>query len=171
MEEAKLENKTEESIIEEELSEERQFVTFYVGEELFGISVFQVKSIIGMTEITYVPNSLLFMKGVINLRGSVVPVIDMRIRFDLEEKDYNTFTVIIIIEVQNRNVGMIVDSVSDVVNIPESAVQKTPHYSSRIENDFIEAIGQVEDDLVIILDSSKLLTKKDFEELAISEEN
>jgi purine-binding chemotaxis protein CheW len=111
-----------------------------------------------MTPITVVPNSAIFMRGVINLRGAVVPVVDMRSRFSMVDKSYDFFTVIIIVEVHARLVGMIVDSVSDVVKLPVGSIQSTPSFNAKIETDFIEGIGQIENNLVAILDVDKILT-------------
>ncbi len=141
--------------------EDNQFVTFLINDETYGVEVLRVKEIVGMTDITPVPNTLHFMKGVINLRGAVVPVVDMRLKFGMNEKEYNSFTVIIIVEVVNRYIGMIVDSVSDVVNIPITSIQETPHFSAKIETDFIKGIGQLEEALVIILDVDKILTTEE----------
>lgn len=143
---------------DEGIEEEKQHVTFLIGEETYGIEVLKVQEIIGMTEITHVPNTASFMEGVINLRGSVVPVVDMRKKFNMEEREYDSYTVIIIVEVNNRLVGMIVDSVSDVMNIPISSIQSTPHFTTRIETDFIKGIGQVNNNLVIILDVGAILS-------------
>ncbi len=147
------------------LGEENQFVTFMIGSETYGVEVLKVKEILGMTEITHVPNSLSFMRGVINLRGAVVPVVDMRLKFQLQEKEYDTFTVIIIVEVRERLIGMIVDTVSDVASIPVSTIQNTPHFTSKIETDFIKGIGQIESLLVIILDVDKILNHEEFKKI------
>jgi len=149
----------------ERAEEENQFVTFVIGEETYGVEVLKVQEIIGMTQITHVPNAMSFMKGVINLRGSVVPVVDMRIKFSMGEREYDTFTVIIIVEVRGRMIGMIVDSVSDVVNIPVRSIQDTPHFSAKIETDFIMGIGQVEEKLVIILDVDRIMSSEEMTEL------
>ena len=138
--------------------EEVQYVTFVIGEELYGVDVTKVQEIIGMPPITVVPNSAIFMRGVINLRGAVVPVVDMRSRFSMVDKSYDFFTVIIIVEVHARLVGMIVDSVSDVVKLPVGSIQSTPSFNAKIETDFIEGIGQIENNLVAILDVDKILT-------------
>ncbi len=149
----------------EKTEEESQFVTFMIGGETYGVAVLKVQEIIGMTQITHVPNTMVFMKGVINLRGSVVPVVDMRIKFGMEERSYDAFTVIIIVEVRERMIGMIVDSVSDVIGIPVKSIQDTPHFSARIETDFISGIGQVEDKLVIILDVDRILSSEEMSEM------
>jgi len=145
--------------------EEKQHVTFLIGEETYGVEVLKVQEIIGMTQITHVPNTMTYMKGVINLRGSVVAVVDMRLKFAMQERDYDSFTVIIIVEVRDRMIGMIVDAVSDVVSIPVKGIQDTPHFSARIETDFIKGIGQVDDKLVIILDVDKILTSDELNEI------
>ncbi|MDY6935463.1 MAG: chemotaxis protein CheW [Spirochaetota bacterium] len=149
----------------EVVEEGEQHVTFTIGGETYGVEVLKVQEIIGMTDITHVPNTLEFMRGVINLRGSVVPVVDMRAKFKMEGREYDSFTVIIIVEVKERLIGMIVDSVSDVISIPLSSIQDTPHFSSRIETDFISGIGQIGEKLVIILDVDRILSEEDFEVL------
>jgi purine-binding chemotaxis protein CheW len=122
-----------------------------------------------MTQITHVPNTLPFMKGVINLRGSVVPVIDMRKKFNMAERMYNNFTVIIIVEVNERLIGMIVDSVSDVINIPLKNLQESPHFTAAIETDFIKGIGRINEKLVIILDVDRILTTHEFTQVITGE--
>ncbi len=139
--------------------EDQQFVTFLIGEETYGVEVLKVQEIIGMTDITHVPNTVSFMKGVINLRGSVVPVVDMRKKFKMEDQDYDATTVIIIVEVMDRLIGMIVDSVSDVINIEVSNIQSTPHFTAKIETDFVKGIGQVNNNLIIVLDVDKILSE------------
>ncbi|MCX7679720.1 MAG: chemotaxis protein CheW [Spirochaetes bacterium] len=154
-----------EAMRENERSAVKQYVTFMIGNEYYGVEVLKVQEIIGMTQIVYVPNSADFMKGVINLRGTVVPVVDMRKRFRMPEREYDMFTVIIIVEVKNRMIGMIVDSVSDVVEMEESEIQETPHFAVKIETDYIRGMGQVDDKLVIILDIDKILSASDLEKM------
>ncbi len=146
---------------ESQAGEEQQFVTFLIDNETYGIRVGKVKEIIGMTDITRVPNTAYFMEGVINLRGTVVPVVDMRKKFEMEKKEYDANTVIIIVEVADRLIGMIVDSVSDVLNIPINTIQTTPNFTVKIETDFINGICQVHDNLIIILDSDKILSAEE----------
>ena len=138
--------------------DENKFVTFSIGEEVYGVDVKKVQEIIGMTQITHVPNTISFIKGVINLRGAVVPVIDMRLKFKMSSRDYDAFTVIIIVEVKERLIGMIVDTVADVADIPLETIQDTPHFTSKIETHFIRGIGKTESGLVIILDVESILT-------------
>ncbi|MDA3900772.1 MAG: chemotaxis protein CheW [Spirochaetes bacterium] len=146
-------------------NEANQYVTFLISGESYGVEVLCVKEILGMTDVTPVPNTLSFMKGVINLRGEVVPVVDMRIKFGMSEKEYDAFTVIIIVEVKRRLIGMIVDAVSDVADIPIDSIQNTPHFTTKIETDFIKGIGQLAEQLIIILDVDKILTTDEFQKL------
>ncbi|MGL4369778.1 MAG: chemotaxis protein CheW [Spirochaetota bacterium] len=159
-------NKAEKNKSEEEV---RQYVTFSIGLEIYGVDVRRVQEIIGMTQITPVPNTVSFMKGVINLRGSVVPVIDMRKKFRMEAKEYDSFTVIIIVEVKERLIGMIVDTVSDVADIPIGNIQDTPHFTSKIDTNFIEGIGQVDNSLIIILDVESILTAEEMNSIDMEE--
>lgn len=140
------------------VQQDKQYVTFVIAEENYGVEVLKVQEIIGMTEIVYVPNSPDFMKGVINLRGSVVPVVDMRKRFLMDERAYDMFTVIIIVEVKKMLVGMIVDSVSDVMGIRQADIHETPHFTTKIDTEFIAGIGQVNDKLTIILDIDRIFS-------------
>jgi purine-binding chemotaxis protein CheW len=137
--------------------EVNQYVTFFVGDETYGVSVMKVQSINEMIEITHVPKARAFIKGVINLRGSVIPVIDMRKKFSLPPKDYDSFTVILIVEVNERLVGMIVDSVSDVIDIPVSDIQSQINYSARVDTSSIEGIGRIGERLVVLLDVEPFL--------------
>src|SRR5208337_3320483 len=116
-----------------------QYVTFLINNETYGIEVLKVKEIVGMTNITSVPNSEKYLKGVINLRGIVVPVIDMRLKFNLQEKEYDSFTVILIIEHKESFVGVIVDSVSDVISAP-GLLQDVPNFHVSIDKDVIKGI-------------------------------
>lgn len=134
-----------------------EFVSFILGDELFGVNVLKVHEIIGVTEITPVPNTMQYMKGVINMRGNVVPVVDLRSKFNLEEIPYTEITVIIIVELKNRFIGMIVDTVSDVVDIKESDIHESHEFNTEIETEFIQAIGQFDENLIIILDVDKIL--------------
>ena len=162
-----MKNTEERTLRKEEVivKEEHQHVTFLIGNETYGVGVEKVKEIIGMTDITHVPNTAYFMEGVINLRGSVVPVVDMRKKFNMQVREYDGFTVIIIVEVKDRLIGMIVDSVSDVVNIPVSTIQSTPHFTAEIKTDFIKGIGQINDTLIIILDIDLILSEEEIKSI------
>ncbi len=137
--------------------ETEQFVTFVIGEERFGVDILKVRDIIDMTEITTVPRSPHFFKGVINLRGAIIPVADMRLKFNMPEQEYNSFTVIIVVEVKSKLIGMIVDSVSDVVEIALAGIHDNRHFKTNIRDDFIKGVGRLDDQLIIILDVDRIL--------------
>jgi len=142
-----------------------QYVTFLINNETYGIEVLRVKEIVGMTTITPVPNSEKYLKGIMNLRGVVVPVIDLRMKFDIPEKEYDAFTVILIIEMKDFLVGVIVDSVSDVITAP-GQLQDVPNFNVSIERDVIKGVFNKDGDLIIILNADIMLTVKDLEALA-----
>lgn len=149
----------------QQIEEERQYVTFLVAGETYGVTVLKVQSLNEMSEITIVPKTISFVEGVINLRGSVVPVINMRKKFNLPPKEYDTFTVILIVEVKGRLIGMIVDSVSDVVSIPVSDIQKKIKFSAKVEETSLEGVGRIGDDLVILLDVETFFDTYNLQEL------
>lgn len=143
---------------DEKKSQPQQYVTFSIKDELFGIDVKRAQEVMNLPRITRVPNTMSFMKGVIDLRGKIIPLIDMRIKFGIEEKAYDHNTVIIIVDVRSIICGIIVDSVSDVASMPLDDVQNTPHFASEIDKDAVTGIGRIGEKLVIILDVDKLLT-------------
>lgn len=138
-------------------------LTFNLGNEEYGIPILQVKEIIGIMEITEVPRMPCFIRGVINLRGKIIPVMDLRVRFGIEAKEYNNRTCIIVIDIAQENnrkqIGIIVDTVSEVVNIPKDDVEHPPTYQAGLEEEFISGIGKVKGRIVILLDIDKILTK------------
>ncbi len=149
---------------------DNQYVTFMIEDEVYGVDVQKVHEIIGMTRITKVPNSMIFMKGMIDLRGRVVPVVDMRLKFNMEEKEYNEMTVILIVEVMSKLIGMVVDTVSDVIGLKEEDIQETPHFSTKIDTDYIRGIGRSDDKLIIILDVDRILTSEELEKIEAESE-
>ncbi len=145
--------------------EESQYVTFKIGKSKYGIDVMKVREVLYLISITEVPNKLSYMKGVIDLRGEVVPVIDARIKFNLNEEEYNDDTVIVIIEYANVLVGLVVDSVSDVIRISPHDIKESKKFSSDadIEKDYIRGIARFEEELIIILDIDRILSKEEME--------
>jgi purine-binding chemotaxis protein CheW len=142
-------------------SDKDQYVTFTLEGEEYGVEVLKVQEIIGYQGFTRVPSVPSFVKGVINLRGLVVPVVDLRLKFSMDEKDYDKFTVILIMEVGDRTIGAIVDSVSDVLTLDNEDVQATPDFSSGISVDFISGMGRLGDKIIIMLDIDKVLNVGD----------
>lgn len=142
-----------------------QLVTFSIGEEEFGVDILKVQEIIRTMEITKVPRAPDFVEGVINLRGKVIPIIDLRKRFGLPTRDHDKHTRIIVIEINNMIVGFVVDSVSEVLRIPASTVEPPPPVVSGLESEYISGVGKLEDRLLILLDLNRLLSKEERNEL------
>ncbi len=143
-----------------------QLVTFSIGEEEFGVNILKVQEIIRTMEITKVPRAPEFVEGVINLRGKVIPIIDLRRRFGLAPKAHDKNTRIIVIEINNVSVGFVVDAVSEVLRIPASTVEPPPPVVAGVESDYISGVGQLQDRLLIMLDLDKLLSSEDMEMLS-----
>ena len=150
------------------MSELLELVSFKIGNEEFGVDISNVKEIIKMIQITKVPNSPDFVEGVINLRGRVIPVIDLRSRLQVEKKKQDKDTRIIVVELNNKTVGFIVDAVSEVLRIPASITEAPPEMVTGYNSDFIQSVGKLEDRLLILIDLSKVLSTKEHEELSIA---
>ena len=142
-----------------------QLVTFSIGEEEFGVNILKVQEIIRTMEITKVPRAPEFVEGVINLRGKVIPIIDLRRRFGLAPKAHDKNTRIIVIEINNIIVGFVVDAVSEVLRIPASTVEPPPPVVG-VDSDYISGVGKLQDRLLIMLDLDKLLSSEDMDMLS-----
>ena len=138
-----------------------QLVSFKLGDEEFGVDIMQVQEIIRMQNITSVPNAPEFVEGVINLRGRVIPIIDLRKRFGLQEKPHDKSTRIIVVKVEEITVGLVVDEVSEVLRIPADTVEPPPPIVGGVESEYINGVGKLEDRLLILLDLSKTLSKEE----------
>lgn len=138
-----------------------QLVTFSIGDEEFGVDILKVQEIIRTMEITKVPRAPEFVEGVINLRGKVIPIIDLRRRFGLDSKSHDKHTRIIVIEINNMIVGFVVDSVSEVLRIPAGTVEPPPPVVAGLESEYISGVGKLQDRLLILLDLDKLLSNDD----------
>lgn len=144
----------------------RQFVEFKLGDEKYGVDILQVKTIERMMPITRVPKAPSFVEGVINLRGEIVPVIDLKKRFDLPEGKITENTRIIIVTVKDLTVGMIVDSSTEVIQLPQDEIEDAPAITSGIDSDYLEGVGKINDELLILLNLAKVLRPKEVEELS-----
>ncbi|MGR3173779.1 MAG: chemotaxis protein CheW [Candidatus Scalindua sp.] len=142
---------------------EGKFLTFVLGSEVYGIEILRVREIMGLLDITTVPQIPDYMKGVINLRGKVVPVIDLRLKFSMPEEEHTKETCIIVAEVNNTSIGIIVDSVSEVLDIKSEEIEETPSFGQGIDTDFIMGLGKTKDKIIILLDIEKVLSSEDLE--------
>ncbi|MCM5682988.1 chemotaxis protein CheW [Schlegelella sp. S2-27] len=135
----------------------KEYLTFRLGNEEYGIDILKVQEIRGYEEPTHIANAPAFIKGVVNLRGVIVPIVDLRMRFGCEKVEYNGFTVSIILNVKNRVVGAVVDAVSDVMELPAEAVKPAPEMSSVVDAKFITGLGQVGERMLILIDIESLI--------------
>jgi purine-binding chemotaxis protein CheW len=135
-----------------------QLVTFNISEEEFGVDILKVQEIIRTMDITKVPRAPVFVEGVINLRGKVIPILDLRRRFGMQARPHDKQTRIIVIELGSMIVGFVVDGVSEVLRISASTVEPPPAVVSGLESEYISGVGKLEDRLLILLDLDKLLT-------------
>lgn len=144
-----------------------EFLTFTLGDEEYGIDILKVQEIRGYKSVTSIANAPSFIKGVINLRGLIVPIIDMRIKFALDNIEYNQFTVVIIINVAGHILGVVVDSVSDVVLLRDEEIKEPPAFGSALDTRYILGMGVQNERMIILMDIEKLMTSQ---ELAIISE-
>jgi purine-binding chemotaxis protein CheW len=142
-----------------------KYLTFSLKKEEYGIPILKVKEIIGMMEITDVPKTPDFIKGVINLRGKIIPVMDLRLKFSMEEKEYTERTCTIVVEIKLNNsknlMGIIVDTVSEVVNITPYDIEAPPQYSNKEENEFLIGMGKVKGKVVMLLNIEKIINNEE----------
>ncbi len=146
-----------------------QYLTFSLGQEEYGIEILKVQEIKGYSAITPIPNTPPHVKGVMNLRGTVVPVVDLRSKFSMETVEYSKFTVIIVVTIGAKIAGLVVDAVSDVLNIPASDIRPAPDFGSRTDTRFITGMANSGDKLAVLLDVDRLLG--DEELAAVANEN
>jgi len=140
-----------------------KYLTFTLDRESYGIEVRHVTEIIGIQPITTIPELPEYVKGIINLRGKIVPVMDVRLRFKKEPKEYNDRTCVIVVDISNVSIGLIVDSVSEVLTIPEEDAIEPPQTNRSFSNRYIKKIGKVGKDVKLLLDCDKLLTNDELE--------
>ena len=140
-----------------------EYLTFVSGNEEYGIEILRVREIIGVMDITTVPQTPDYMKGVINLRGKVIPVIDLRLKFSMQEEKYTQETCVIVVEVNNTHIGIIVDSVSEVVDISSSEIEETPPFGQGIDTSFMTGMGKVKEKIIILLNIETVLSSEELE--------
>lgn len=142
-----------------------QLVSFKIGEEEFGVDILSVQEINRMSQITKVPNTPDFIEGVINLRGRIIPVLDLRVKLGLMKLEHNKNTRIVVVELKGQTVGFIVDEVSEVLRIPKNITEAPPTMVGGIDSEYITSIGKLEDRLLILLDLEKILSLSEYEML------
>lgn len=134
-----------------------EYLSFTLGNEQYGVDILKVQEIRGYDQVTRVPDAPDYIKGVINLRGTIVPVIDLRLKLRLENARYDAFTVMIVLNVEQRVVGIVVDSVSDVIELSAEQIRPTPEFGAAVDTRFINGIGTQDERMLILLDIETLL--------------
>lgn len=144
---------------------DNKFLQFELDGEFYGVDIHKVREINGLMDITAVPQTPIFMKGLINLRGKVVPVIDLRLKFGIQEFEYDERTSIIVIEFKSIHgqvqMGIVVDTVSEVINIPSASIEPAPDFGVRLKSDYIKGMAKTKDRVIIILDIDLILTDEE----------
>lgn len=150
----------------ESAAKEGKYLTFALEQEEYGVEILQVREIIGLMEITSVPQVPGYVRGVINLRGKIIPVIDLRLKFAMPKADYTAETCIIVVDSNNTLMGVVVDRVCEVLDIPAEHIEPTPCFGARVQSDFIKGLGKVGQKVKILLDIEKIL----FADIQIAEQ-
>jgi purine-binding chemotaxis protein CheW len=152
--------------LEEKLSDELQLVSFNLGDEEFGIDILKVQEINRMLTVTRVPNAPPFVDGVINLRGKVIPIIDLRGRFSMDRKEHDKNTRIVVVELGGKVVGFIVDAVKEVLRIPRQVTEAPPSIVAGVDEEYITGVAKLEDRLLILLDLEKVVNTGSLSDVA-----
>lgn len=143
-----------------------RYLSFILDDEEYCIDILKIKEIMGMTEITKIPQTPQFIKGVINLRGQIIPIIDLRLKFEINAKDYTERTCIVVVEIPYKEqitlMGIVVDKIQEVINIPKEKISNVPYINTKIKSEYIEGIAESGDTIKIILDITKVLTEEEF---------
>ncbi len=134
-----------------------QYLTFNLNDETYAVEILKVQEIRGWSEPTQIPNAPNFIRGVMNLRGAIVPILDLHYRFNMNETEFTKNTVIIVVNVQDRTIGMVVDNVADVIDLNIESVKKSPDFGTSIDSSFIHGLSEVNNEMVIILNIDAML--------------
>lgn len=151
------------AVAEDETQVSREYLTFTLGSEEYAIDILKVQEIRGYERPTLIANSPPFIKGVINLRGIIVPIVDLRIKFNLGQIEYTPFTVVIILNVAGRVIGIVVDSVSDVFSLNAGQIRSAPDFSGNFDTKYILGLATIDSRMLIITDIERLMTSSDME--------
>lgn len=147
-------------------SEILQFLSFTLGEEDYGVDILRVQEIRGWEEVRPIPHTPEYIKGVLNLRNIVVPIIDLRVRFNLQDVKYEPTTVIVVLSVHlgesTSTIGIVVDTVSDVLDVKQNNIKESPDFGSKIDTRYINGMATIDERMVILLDTDKLLNPEEF---------
>ena len=152
----------DDDLFDDEDTQKDKYLTFRIASEDYGIAIANVTEIIGIQSITEIPEMADYIKGVINLRGKVIPVMDVRLRFKMDPREYDERTCIVVVEIDGTSVGLVVDTVNEVADIPEDQVEPAPQ-STRKGGSYIQGIGKIDQEVKILLDINKILYEEELE--------
>lgn len=147
-------------------AESSKFLTFQLQDEEYGLEILKVWEILGLLEITSVPQTPDYVRGVVNLRGQVIPVVDLRLKFGMDEVEYSKRTCIIVVDVKGVMMGIVVDTVSEVMEINSDSIEETPSFGTKLSTDYILGMGKVNGGVKILLDIDKVLTTDEMKKLS-----
>jgi len=139
-------------------TDDQQFLTFNLADEFYGVDILKVQEIKGYTNVTKIPNTPDYLKGVLNLRGTIVPIVDLRLKFGMGVTEPTSFTVVVVVNVRNRVMGFLVDAVSDVLDLNAKDIQPPPELGTSVDITFVAGIGNSNEHLVTLLDIDRVLT-------------
>jgi len=148
-----------------------QLISFIVGDEEYGLDILRVKEVIRIRDITRLPRVPSFVKGIINLRGDVIPIIDLRDKFGLENREYTDMTRVIVVDIDEKLVGMVVDAASQVVRIPTDQIEPPPPIVGGLSAEYVRGVGKLDERLVILLNIDRILTQEEKVELEKMEQS
>ena len=160
-----------EDVHNEEIVHKSRYLSFFVKDEMYGIGIAHINEIIAMMKITHVPRTPNFVEGVINLRGSIIPIVDIRGKFGIQKKEHDMNTAIIINEVSGVNIGFIVDRVEDVLTLDNRELSEPPKFGSHIDTSFIQSVAEVDKNVILILDIQKIFEDDELTMISEYEEN
>ncbi|MDI5935184.1 chemotaxis protein CheW [Halomonas sp. M4R5S39] len=159
-------NQTTDAALTAAEAHHREFLVFSLGEEEYAVDILKVQEIRGYENVTRIANAPDFIKGVTNLRGVIVPIVDLRIKFHLDRVEYGGQTVVIVVNVEDRIVGIVVDGVSDVMTLSPDQIKPAPEFGVTLSSDFLSGLGSLDDRMLVLVDIDKLLTS---DEMALVE--
>lgn len=145
-----------------------QFLTFTLGEELYGVDILRVQEIKGYTTVTKIPHTPEYIKGVLNLRGSIIPIAELRTTFGMPTIEYTMFTVIVVVVVRGKIMGLVVDAVSDVLDIDKKNIQPPPQFGAKVDINFLNGIGKSGEKLIALLNMDRLLSDDDVQDVTVT---
>ena len=140
----------------------QQYLTFTLGQEEYGVPILTVQEIKGYVAATPIPHTPMYIKGVMDLRGIIMPVLDLRVKFGMPSAEYDQFTVIIVVKVKDKPLGLVVDAVSDVLSVKNGEMQAAPEFGGQVDTRFIQGLAKAGDKLVVLLDLERVLSEEEF---------